>query len=147
MKKKPDPIPPTPLKGERDARSATLAEIEALFPKALFPPSEGGDDGIVSQVCRLINEGANVRAHLNVTRKMLDEIEASLPPAYPNEFGLAQRVRGLVARSAPRTEPGLSPRDRAILAPLLDTIDAHLIDNDAERALAAVRAVVGVERG
>lgn len=120
---------------ERNTSDAALAEIEALLP-----PPEGDDQGIMSRVRRLVTARA-------VSRQMLDEIEAALPPAYPNEFGLAQRVRGIVARSTPRTEPALSTRDLAILAPLLDTIDVRLADNDGARALAAVRAVVGVERG
>lgn len=96
---------------------------------------------------RLEGARATARAVAVGAQALNAEIEAALPPAADGEQGLAQRVRGVVARSAPRTEPGLTARDRAILAPLLDIIDADLSSTDAGRALAAVRAVVGVERG
>lgn len=130
---------------ERDDLVTLLADIEALLP-----PPEGDDDGPVSRVRRVVVERSKFRTRADARDSLLTEIDA----AVPGPGGILQRVRALAARhehlvtlttaSDPAT---LSPRDRAILAPLLAIIDVHLFDNDGGRALAAVRAVVGVARG
>lgn len=78
---------PAPTPSERDAARIVALERECA--------------GWMDAAGRSQRECDAIRAHIDVTQEMLDEIQAALPPAQPNEFGLPQRVKGVVSRGAP----------------------------------------------